>query len=52
MAPKSHKPVDRVARVLVYLGAVAISAVAVLIFTMITAQPREIPCSTEQGQGT
>jgi hypothetical protein len=51
MAPKSHKPPDRLARVLVYLGAVAISAVAILIVTMITAQPREMPCSSELGQG-
>jgi hypothetical protein len=39
MASKKREPTDRLAQVLVYVGAVAIGAVAVLIVTMVAAQP-------------
>jgi DMSO/TMAO reductase YedYZ heme-binding membrane subunit len=43
MASKQRELTDRLARALVYVGYIAIGAVAVLIITMIAAQSREAP---------
>ena len=41
MVPKQGQRMEHVARVLYYLGVVAISAVAILIVTMALAEPHE-----------